>query len=340
MVDTAKAEYVLGKLLNAFLGKTYPYNLPDAVPPQTPQNMPETLILGTREHALFLFCLCYYMRGGIKSHTAAKLLSKLYDNNPLIFLPEKRGSFSPSFVSNALKEVGLGFNADEIGDAWLDNFNRLDVLWGSNPVNIFNGISTYEEACERIQNRGKKKHVVENGFRGFQEKMVSMLTYFLMDAGFIDRWHFPIPIDFHVLRVVFAHEIITSAEPGYNGFYTKEVLAATRQLFLDYCRNHNVDPLRLCDAVWLYSGLMCSLHPGNQSRIEEERKGRKTIVVPMLKWSRRQIRTCNEQACGQCFIRDTCRWCVPSADYYIRGVISLRAERDDPPQIFLFTVLP
>ena len=334
IVDTAKAECILGKLLGAFLRKTYPYNLPNAVPPQTPQNMPQTLVPGTREHALFLFCLCYYMRGGIKSHTAAKRLSMLYDARPLIFLPEERGSFPPSFVSVVLKKAGLGFKADEIGERWFENLGRLADLYKGDPANIFSGISTYEEACDRIRNREKR------GFLGFQEKMVSMLIYFFMDAGFIDKWYFPIPVDFHVLRIVFAHEIITGAKSGRNGFYTKEILAATRQLFLDYCRNHNADPLRLCDAVWLYSGLMCNLHPGNQSRVEKKRKGRKTVIVPMSRWSRRQVRTCNEQACGQCFIKDTCRWCIPSAHYYVRGEISLREERDDPPQMFLFAVLP
>lgn len=333
VVDTAKAEYVLGKLLEAFLSNKYPYNLPNATPPQVLRNLPKTLTAGTREHALFLFCLCYYMRGGIKSRMATKRLSGLYDTDPAMFLPEERKSFSPSSISGALKKIGLGFNADEIGKMWFNNLGRLADLYGGNPVNIFNGISTYEEACDRIRNRGKK------GFLGFQEKMVSMLIYFFMDAGFINKWHFPIPVDFHVLRIVFAHEIITGAEPGRNGFYTKEILAATRQLFLDYCQKHDIDPLRLCDAVWLYSGLMCNLHPGNQSRVEKKRKGRKTVVTPMPRWSRRQTRTCNEEACGQCLIRNTCRWCVPSAHYYIRGEILLRAKRDDPPQMSLFTML-
>jgi hypothetical protein len=339
-VDSAKAEIIFERLMEAFYAKRFPYSLPNATAPQIPENMPKKLTMGSRAHALFLFCLCYYMRGGNKSHTVTKQLSRLYDGCPELFLPENRHDYTPAQVADKLRGVGLGFNAEETGDMWIDNFNRMESLWGGDPANIFKGVSTYEEACDRVQNHKKKKNVVGYGFRGFQEKMVSMLIYFLMDAGFVDRWHFPVPVDFHVLRTMFAHEIITAAVPNGGGFYTKEVLAATRELFLGYCVRHNVDPLRLCDAVWLYSGLMCNLHPGNRSDVAKDRNGRRTEVKPVKKWTKRQKRVYEDRGCGQCFVRDTCRWCVPSANYYIKGQVILRGERDDPPgQMFLFTAL-
>ncbi len=165
-----------------------------------------------------------------------------------------------------------------------------------------------------------------------------MLTYFYMDAGIVDRWNFPIPVDFHVLRTVFAHEIVVPDPEEFNGngFYTKPILAAVRKLFQSYCAEHHVDPLRLCDAVWLHSGLMCSQHPGNQS-IVGGRHGRNTELWPILRWSEAQEKT-YERTCACCAIQGTCRWLVPSAEYYIRGRIVLREMRDSPPQQSFFPI--
>jgi hypothetical protein len=297
-------------------------------------NLPQSLEWGSREHALFLFAVCYWMRGGIQSATAIRALTKLYGMVPGLFLPESGEPIETLVLAAIFKVVGLGFNAEQIADIWKDNLARLSKTWGGDPRNIFSGIATYEEACERIQNKGKK------GFRGFQEKMVSMLTYFYMDAGIVDRWHFPIPVDFHVLRTVFAHGIVTADESDSsngNGFYTKPILAEVRKLFMDYCVANDVDPLRLCDAVWLYSGLMCNQHPGNTS-VVGERHGRRTEIAPGPRWSAAQTETYS-RTCGVCVVQDTCRWCVPSAEYYIRGRIVLRERRDVSPQELLFPIV-
>ena len=77
-VDIGKLELVLNRLMAAFDTGQYPFDKPWAKPPQIPENMPRNLTLGSKEHALFLFCLCYHMRGGIDSITAIKSLAKLY----------------------------------------------------------------------------------------------------------------------------------------------------------------------------------------------------------------------------------------------------------------------
>jgi hypothetical protein len=332
-VNYEKAEIVLSRLLDAYFRKEFPFNQPNAVPPQVIAHLPHSLEWGSREHSLFLFAVCYWMRGGIQSVTAIKALARLYAMAPGLFLPESVESTETHLLAATFSLVGLGFNAAQIAEMWKDNLKRIAERWGGDPRNIFSGITTYEEACERIQNKGKK------GFRGFQEKMVSMLTYFYMDAGVIDRWHFPIPVDFHVLRTVFAHEIVVAeaSEFNGNGFYTKPILAAVRKLFLDYSIAHHTDPIILCEAVWLYSGLMCNQHPGNTS-IVGERKGRKTEIVPVPRWSAAQARV-YARTCGVCTIQGTCQWCVPSAEYYIGGRITLRGERDAPQQGLLFPIV-
>jgi len=332
-VDIRRAEDVFSRLVGAYSRKEYPFNLPETVPPQIAKNLPKSITWGSREHALFLFSLCYWMRGGIESHTATRQLAKLYEQNPEIFLPEYGDLLVPKILSSFFRVVGLGFNADQIARLWQKNLITIKDLWNSDPRTIFNDVTTYEEACERIQNRRRK------GFGGFQEKMVSMIIYFYMDAGIIDRWNFPIPVDFHVLRTVFAHEIVKarSRDANANGFYTRPVLASVRALCEDYCRRFNVDPLILCEALWLYSRTMCDKHPGNRS-IVSKRRGRRTKVRPVTRWTESQART-YEQSCNSCVVNGTCRWLVPSAEYYVRGRITLRGMRDSPPQQSLFPIL-
>lgn len=333
-VNTERAEQVLGTLLLAYRQKRYPFDQPEAVPPQIRENLPESLIWGSREHGLFLFALCYWMRGGIKSHVAIRQLTRLYNHEPAIFLPENEEDWDAASLTDQFNVVHLGFNAEQTGQIWKQNLKTLRTLWESDPRNLFQGISTYEEACARIQNRRK------SGFKGFQEKMVSMLAYFFMHADMIDRWDFPIPVDFHVLRTIFAHEILTveSEDGGKNGFYTKPVLATVRELLLNYCKRHNVDPIELCDAVWLYSGIMCSQYAGNQSSEgSSKRNGRRTIIHPIARWTSAQTRR-YERTCAVCVVRATCTWTIPAAAYYVGGRLELRERHESPDQGSFFPV--
>lgn len=326
-IDRDKAAMIFGLLLGAYIRKEHPYNKPEAELPQAEKNLPKELERGSREHALFLFAACYWMRGGIKSDTAVRQLTKLYEMRKDVFLPDS--SVTAAELVPMLDSVGLGFNAKEIASSWKRNMSRIAQDWNGDPRTLFAGIKTYEEACARIQNKKG------TGFLGFQEKMVSMLTYFYMDAGIVDRWNFPIPVDFHVLRTVFSHEIIVvpTDEANSNGFYTRTVLAAVRELFHSYCVDHQVDPLLLCEAVWLYSGTMCNQHPGNQSRVPKKRNGRKTKITPMHRWSFAQSQAYSK-TCEICVIQNTCIWCIPSAEYYIGGKIVLRSRRDAPNLLF------
>lgn len=319
-------------LHEAYLTKKYPFNLTEAEAPQIKDNLPKSLTWSSREHACFLFKLCYWMRGGINSHTATKALTQLYNQHPSVFLPENWNLIEVNVLQENLQKVGLGFNCKNISTAWIENSKKINTEWNNDPRTLFIGISSYEEACQRIQNIRKK------GFKGFQEKMVSMLTYFYMDAGIVDQWNFPIPVDFHVLRTIFANEIIIpkTSITKTNGLYTKEVLSAIRKLFMWYCIEYSISPITLCEAVWLHSRLMCANHPGNISKIGK-RNGRKTILSHTNTWNESQTRMF-EKTCLVCKIQDTCKWCVPSAEYYIGGRLILRKRRDTPYQEYLFSI--
>lgn len=363
-INKARFDELVGTLLRAFLTKEWPYNLPGATAPQIPVNMPKTLKLTgqrtgeeKRRLALYLFHACYYMRGGIQSDIAFRSLSRLFDSHLYFFLPEKRNSFSVKELTEQLQRHGLGFNTGvgsrphildqahlfgnraesvapgrngmnrmTIPKQWMINLERLADRWSGNPLDILRDVVEYEEACTRIANDGKG-----NGFIGFQEKMVSMLIYFLMDAGFVDPWNFPLPVDFHVLRFIFEHEILTHAprENG-SGLFTATAKKAIRELSVDYCRRHpETDPLHLTEIIWIWSRELCSEHAGNQS-IVGQRNGRKTKIDPVPKWDAQQMRAF-DRTCERCPISNTCKWCIPSALYYIQGRIEKRGRRGEPP---------
>lgn len=326
IVDYDQVELVLGKLVCAFENEDYPYSLDSTRVPQDHRHMPQSLEFNTTEHAMFLWTVCYYMRGGIKSDDAVKRLAKIYDNSPELFVADVARTMQPADIAKVLKENSLGFQ-DTVGRAWVENADRLQKKWDGDPRNIFNGVASYQESLDRIKNDGKG-----GGFIGFQEKMVSMIIYYLADEGLIKEFEFPLPVDIHVLRVSIANELVKFQ--GYSddeNVFSDELLEVVRNLFVDYTRKHNVDMLRLCDAVWLLSQSICGIQPGNITLEPEGRKnrnGRSTVLEPLpIDINNEDQRIAYHKACGQCPVEDTCKWNVPGKTYYVQGALARRGER-------------
>jgi len=321
---------LLDRLLDAYGRSEPPYNLDSVRLPHDPRHMPETLEQGSVDHAVFLFNVCYYMRGGIKSNDAVKRMAKVYDNHPELFNCAYAQSYDAPALETILKNHGLGFQGT-VARQWIENARRLQERYEGDPRNIFDGVSTYEQSQELIQNRSGK------GFVGFQEKMTSMIIYYLMDEGLIKPFNFPIPVDLHVMRVSIANEMITFTDPygqpvphGTN-LFTKETLAALRGLYFDYAEERNVNPLRLCDAVWLLSESLCGRYPGNVT-IEplgrERRNGRSTYLVPnVVNTTSQAQQKAYAASCGICPIQETCEYSIPGTQYYIGGNIIVRGRR-------------
>ena len=344
-INQKRMNLVLGRLMQALQAKEYPYNLDGVTAPQIASNMPHNLRLGSREHALFLFCTCYWMRGGIQSDTAFRSLARLHEAHPEIFVPEKAHLFLEDYLAQKFKEYRLGFQAKQIARFWIINFVRLADWYDGDPVKLFTDIHTYEAACDRIENQRAKKSGQE-GFYGFRKKMVSMLIYFLTDTGFIKPFHFPPPVDFHVLRIFVAHRMLTLSAREQTGWIYERLADRVRHYLSIYCLKYKVDPLRLCDAMWLLSRALCNQHPGNNSIVGKMemvngarirvRMGRRTAIKPtIITWSEAQT-FAYLRSCGSCPVEQSCSLLIPSANYYVSGVIKVRGERTKSPQQILF----
>jgi hypothetical protein len=332
VIDWVKANLVLGRLMLAYENNEFPYSLDSVRLPHDPRHMPETLPRGGTEHAMFLWTSCYYMRGGIKSVAAFQLLSNVYDDSPGLFDAETAAEEDPEYIGDLLKSHRLGYRYTQIGNFWVENAKRLHKRWDGDPRNIFDGVSDYETSLKRIQNDFKG-----GGFQGFQEKMVSMITYYLMDEGLIEPYVFPLPVDLHVMRVATATEMLKFE--GYEkdeNILSKRALDMARQLFYLYARNNNIDTLRLCDAVWLLSNALCGIQPGNvtmEPKGRKNRNGRSTILVPVeVDTSDPKQQRDYRRSCQSCPIETECKWNVPGKIYYVQGELKRRGERVHFPE--------
>jgi hypothetical protein len=326
VVDVERVEQILTTLTNALEENSFPYNLDSARLAQDHRHLPESLEKGSREHAMFLFTSCYYMRGGVKSIDAIKLLGGLYISHPELFSAELAKNIDPKSIEPMLKSSGLGYQGT-VSKQWVNNAVILDELWGGNPINIFDGVSTYDACVERIAN--KKDN---NGFWGFQEKMGSMITYYLMDEGMIPYFDFPPPIDLHLMRVSIANELVKFEGYGINDNLQSDALLATlRDAFYQFAIKHKVNVLRLADAVWLLSQTLCGEQPGNitlEPLGRKNRDGHNTFLIaqPISIHDKRQ-RQAYQRTCANCPIEKTCDWNVPGKYYVVQGRLFRRGKR-------------
>lgn len=330
--NDALAEDVFGRMLEAYHERTYPFSFAATQLPQKRENLPPGLEWQSRDHAMFLFILCLWMRGGIRSDEAGIALGRVYANNPEWFNPHWVKDQSYEELLFVLKNSGLSGLSKTNAGFWIENCRRLSERWDGDPVNLLRGVVHYDEACARIKNSKSKKK--PSGFMGFQEKMVSMLIYFLVDTGFagLESFLFPVPVDIHVFRIILAHEVLTVAgAPAGENLYTDEVLKPTREFFVRYCVKHSIDPIHLSDTLWIWSRTLCGMQPGNRTRKGEGRNRSTTIYHDPVVWTKSALDS-YQRSCGSCLIETSCRWNIPSAFHYIHGCTYPRTLREQPPQ--------
>ncbi|MDE1875158.1 MAG: hypothetical protein KGH68_03785, partial [Patescibacteria group bacterium] len=350
-IDESQAKKVFGLLLERLARKGPPYNT--AHVPQADMFLPTNLNKKTREHATFLFVLCLWMRGGVESDTAAAFLGDMYQEEPELFVPEsyvhgdkEQTEAQISMVKDALRRYRLDQRVDENACGWVYNMRKLARFWGGDPRRFMDDRPDFGTLVRRIKSRraDRKSFLGEHdreGFMYFREKMVAMLAYFLMDADLVPMFYAPVPVDFHVLRVLIASEVIrvrgkSTEETIGVDFMRTTVLQLAREATEGYCRSHRVSPIALADSLWLLSRTLCRRNPGNSGYVTDSRKdpnwkGRRRFHGP--KWSVEELAMPGKvesfrRSCGLCPLNGsngTCAFNVVSGAYYVAG--QLRPER-------------
>jgi len=287
---------------------------------------------------------------GIESDVAFNLLRNVYEENPNIFRPEYvvEGKITPEVITAILDQHRLRYKSIVNGRAWVLNSHRLYNHWGSDPRNLFIGTQTYEELAERVRNKlsGKYTGTAQEGMFGFQHKMVCMLAYFLTDASLVKvPYLFPVPVDFHHLRVHLATRmVVVRGEKKIR--YTAKLLKAIRDLSMWYCRHHGLTSTNpIADAVWLLSKYLCSQYPGNASTSSPLKNGANGIVLrrsgktsnKKLVWSPADVKA-YYRSCGSCPIEEFCEIAIGAGQHYLDARLVLRGPRTSPPQQQLMPV--
>ncbi|MDD5606185.1 MAG: hypothetical protein PHR51_02610 [Patescibacteria group bacterium] len=344
-VNRALARRVFDALLAALEQKAFPYNF--AQVPHLDENFPKGMTLGGVEEARFLFVVCLWMRGGIKSTTAFKQLARVWEARANIFDPRyvaarKNSKKLVREISELLQACGLKYRSGMAYAPyeWVSNLTKLEYYWHGDPRQLFYGEgATWEDAYARIistysGNGGKFDPDSPNGFLGFREKMASMLGFFLADRGLLDSESFPIPVDFHVMRVIVECGIIELPDSwtGYESDW-RQLAQLIRGLTQQYCEKEERDWRRLGDALWLLSGNVCNLYPGNTSVVGEYNARQTSVDSRELMWTP-MLSIKYWQTCGQCPIEQFCKHCVPSALYYRQGRLDIRGKHTKPQGLF------
>lgn len=311
-----RMEQVIEQLVALQRQNEYPYNLPNAEVPNRSEFMPDEEVLqrGTREHALYLWHACYWMGGGIESNLAFKALTELYTDYPELFDPAflvEHGISEQQVEEVVSKYPALNFNLQRIKRYWTTNARRLYDNYGSDPRNIFSDNPSYRTIKQRLINKRG------NGFLGFQEKMASMYTHFLGDAGIIPETPFPPAVDFHLLRLAIANGILTFENVPENGnVFTPATIGTLRKMLYDYIIATGASELEVDDALWRYSKLMCAEAPGNATVVDYKAgRGVKSSAQEVM-FSDPTMLAKYARSCGSCAIEATCMFNIASGPYY------------------------
>jgi hypothetical protein len=323
---------VLDMLLRMRREKIYPFNRTDAVVPQ--KLIGKDIRSDKRLLSLFYFFACIYMRGGIVSSTAFKLLLKLQRENPWMFEPAEVVKRPVEEVQALLKRY-IGWDAMTAGKFWHENARILLLNWRGNPLNIIASIRKYDDAVLYYQNKNRKgdpkpksarDHLLLDrrtlGFWGHQHKMVSMQVYFADWEGlFLKRFIYPGPVDFHNYRLFLATGAVRMTNAPEKVSFSEKISRPARAALIRYMTEKQVDPIDVADVIWLFSLLMCGESPHTQT------KEQKMKPVPLFirhdveetwsisKLSSRKTRSLN-RTCHVCAFNDSCRYAIPAGPYY------------------------
>jgi hypothetical protein len=315
--------------------KHYPFDRKDAVVPQS--IIPKEMRQNQFTLACFYFYACIYMRGGIESLQAFSALIKMWRKYPDLFDPMHAAWLQPRDIQPILKEF-IGWDSKAASKNWIENSRRLRNNWQSNPLCVIKGLSSYKEALRRIRNKISKRDKKEagprnEGFLGFQPKMVSMILYFYDWEGWLKpRFLYPAPADFHNFRLALANRIMVVTPSTATIRSSEKISAPWRKALMDYMKKTGADPIEVSDVLWLFSLTMCGNSPATLTFEVHPLTRRPAHLFAHAgveeEWDHMQwVRTKRqrlERTCMICPFEKTCMFGIPARPYYRLGLLELR----------------
>lgn len=328
---TKRADDLFGRLLQLYRANSDPYSRPTSILPEDASLLPVNLTPGCVTEANYWLCLCYYMRGQVKSVEASKALKRLHESHPELFVFEYVAGLEPEELRTILMANKVPWMSKRIAEFWVYNARDLVDAGISDITRLYEGEINRKIIYGRICRRGN------SGLRSFQEKMADMLTYYLEVHGLVEPFEHSTPVDFQAMRLVLQHEVLVHyPDPSDGNYGSPEALARTRELTESYCRRYRVEVHELAAAIWLFGSEMCSQNPVAWMHETTDYAARSTGLAYVDLWAPMHVRA-YDSSCRVCPIADTCKWAVGAKPYYVHGRIVRERERDDyppPPTLF------
>ena len=252
-----KAKIVFDILIDSFDKKAVHWFSDDNLPQKA--LLPEGLVPGSAEHTKFLFFIAPFMRARVDSSWVFKRFQILYnspENNYMgrqLFIPEQhiKQDFNVIlWIDVCLARAGLTFKSDEFVKIWHTNALNLKNFQ-YDPLKIFENIVTYSDVWEKM---------IGNGFIGWREKILSLLTLWYQEAGLLKRQLLGVvPVDFHALRVMMnTGVVVVSNEDDIFEVKAEAVIKNILPFLRNFCYEQKVFVPSLSAALWLLSKFGCS----------------------------------------------------------------------------------
>ncbi len=311
--------------------------------------------------ANYFFYCAIPQRGGVNSDSSFRWTQKMYQLFPEMFDPfvmaakykRRPGATKKWLVRNiqtATKEIlgneGIGLNGcgpfgykiDEHLETWCLNSVALAEGWHGNVLNVYEGVTDFEQAFGRINYKDRKNK--GQAFVGMRRKIFSLLTIWCQKSELIPVFPTPIPVDFHALRALYITNII-SFDPvmpympknrkAGQVFVGLPAVTVRDHLVTELIKwsqtfiwSHGFSHMHINPALWIISRELCADHAQNFS----DRTGGIIATDVFMKanpeyWGPRD-------PCQICPISQHCQYMMPAFPYFKASLLYRYPRLDHP----------
>lgn len=316
-----------------------------------------------REFANFCLFTAMSQRGGLNSDDSIRFMGYAWVRARRLFSVEVIADADASDVvatlqqlaeefyrggSNGIQRAGsLSYRVKEFAAHWVLNARILQDHWRGDVRSLFANVHNFEEAFARADHKRPGNQV---GLRGMRRKIFTLLTFWLIEFGLVDRFHIPLVVDFHVLRALLQLGILNvSWQPLGRGDPKIEARRRPRRLWkypsvritetlvneviqwsYGFLQENNLSPFHVHNALWNLSRVLCAQYYGNKSFSvprRDKKQGKRYGITARLvdadalrrgtgwpKSYRDQCRSCPYE-------KRFCRIAIPAGPYYDWGVM-------------------
>jgi endonuclease III len=216
--------------------------------------LPPGVVSGSREHALFLFCIVPNDRG-VRSAHLWRRAKELYSAEPALFEPasvKARFSSGPESLRILLQETLKPRYAGHAARAWLSNSTDLLERFEADPRRLFAASADAPELLDLICS-----------FSGFGPKTGGMLLRAAIGLGMANPSNLEaaeMPVDIHDTRISYLTSMLRFDDPatGFDAAKYMSFARPVRRFLTEVCATEGIPWPEVDRALWLIGSRGCA----------------------------------------------------------------------------------